>query len=69
MVERAYEEYLIHECRSQQRYKRDLEKTAWRLTGDARERQLEKATEYEMDRCIELGDLFPSNGQYGYRPR
>ena len=64
MVERSYHQYLATECRNQKVYKRQLEKEAMKTPEDQRERNLEKAKAFELSRCQELGDLFPSPNAY-----
>ena len=60
MVEKSYKNYLVHECSNQKHYKKSLEKQAQRagMTASDRQRQLKKAQEFELSRCIELGELF-----------
>jgi hypothetical protein len=62
LVERAYENYLIRECKAQKEYKKKLYTKAQRkeLTEDDKEKLLKFANEYELSRCEELMDLFPS---------
>jgi hypothetical protein len=56
MVEKAYEQYLVDACKKQVTYKRKLEKAdASGATGS-----LERAKSFELSRCSELDDLFPS---------
>jgi len=74
MVEKSYESYLVAECKNQQIYKKQLEKSAKERSGMTpadRERQMRKAAEFELSRCEELNDLFPNRGstQSGYRYR
>lgn len=68
MVEKSYEKYLIAECKNQQLYKRQLERNARERKGlmpEDRERQLKKAAEFELTRCIELEGLFPQSNRGG----
>ena len=61
MVEKSYKNYLMNECKNQQMYKLSLEKAASSRNGMTqvdRERQLKKAQEFELSRCIELESLF-----------
>jgi hypothetical protein len=60
MVEKAYEQYLVDECKGQQTYRSRLVKRA-QSEEDPEEavRKLKLAEEFEMSRCVELGDLFP----------
>jgi hypothetical protein len=62
MVETAYEKYLVTECKSQQQYKRSLERSAAKRHGMSqkdRENLMKKAADFELSRCTELEDLFP----------
>jgi Domain of unknown function (DUF1977) len=63
MVERAYENFLVNECKAQQEYKKRLYQKARKkeLKEEERIRQLKFASEYELSRCEELADLFPDN--------
>lgn len=58
MVERDYKEYLVKECKGQQRHlqkmEKDLEKNRRNLSDAERERTLKKVREYELTRCAEL---------------
>jgi hypothetical protein len=60
MVEKSYKNYLINECNNQQIYKKSLlQQAKSRKVAEAdRERQLKKANEFELSRCIELQELF-----------
>ena len=61
MVENSYKKYLINECNNQKNYKISLEHQARNrkgLTEADRERQLKKAIDFELSRCVELNDLF-----------
>lgn len=61
MVEKSYKNYLIHECNNQKIYKANLERSAkdrHGMTQVDRDRQLKKAQEFELSRCIELEELF-----------
>jgi Domain of unknown function (DUF1977) len=60
MVQAAYENYLINECRQQARYKRRLQIDAEReKEEEERNRKSKMAADFELSRCIELDDLFP----------
>jgi curved DNA-binding protein CbpA len=62
MVEKSYERYLMAECQNQKIYKNQLFQQAKYkrgLTKDDREKQMEKATKFQLTRCEELSDLFP----------
>lgn len=63
MVERAYEDYLVKECKAQIAYKRRLSEMASAHPGgpdsEERNQKLEKAQAFELTRCAELEDLFP----------
>ena len=64
MVEQSYKTYLVNECKNQKSYKASLQhqaKTRKGLTETDRERQLKKANEFELSRCIELDELFTLN--------
>jgi Domain of unknown function (DUF1977) len=65
LVERAYENYLIRECKAQKEYKKRLFTKAQKkeFTLEEKERLLKFANEYELSRCEELMDLFPSKQQ------
>lgn len=64
MVERAYESYLVDECKSQFNYKLKLEATAKQIPNkDEREQKLQHANNFELSRCTELEDLFPKRKQ------
>jgi len=68
MVERSYEEYLVKECNAQRKFKTDLEYKATyghhpNLSQKDRERELMKAKEFQLTRCIELDDLFPNSSK------
>ena len=61
MVEKSYKTYLVNECNNQKSYKLQLQnqaKTRKGLTSEDRERQLKKAEQFELSRCIELNELF-----------
>jgi hypothetical protein len=65
MVEVAYENYLINECKKQMSFKNSLEKEAIKLpTVEEQERALRRAKEFELGRCTELEDLFPQKKNY-----
>lgn len=61
MVERAYENFLVKECKAQKEYKKRLYKKTKKkeLSEAERTRLLKFASEYELSRCEELSDLFP----------
>jgi len=60
MVERAYEQYLVAECKNQVNYKRQLEATATKEADEEeRSRKLERAKSFDLTRCVELDELFP----------
>ena len=60
MVEAAYEQYLVKECNSQVKYKRRLQQEAKDESDEALlQKKLQRATEFELTRCVELEDLFP----------
>ncbi len=72
MVENAYMHYLIAECKNQIVYKRHLENEARKvLEPEERERRIKAAADFEKNRCVELGELFPNwaerTGQRVYR--
>ena len=61
MVEKSYKNYLVNECKNQQNYKLSLQqqaRTRKGLTEEDRARQLKKAEDFELSRCIELNELF-----------
>jgi hypothetical protein len=61
MVEKSYKTYLVNECSNQKTYQNSLERQAKDGRGKTeadRQRQLRKAQEFELSRCIELGELF-----------
>ena len=67
MVEHAYEDYLVTECRTQTQFKINLEKEARRLRDPAaQEQQMRKAAEFDLSRCTELDDLFPHRRKQKY---
>lgn len=57
MVEGAYEEYLVEECTSQQKYQTQLQKEARKNKEDTRLQN--RAQNFELSRCQELEELFP----------
>jgi hypothetical protein len=57
MVEQAYEEYLVEECTSQEKYQVSLAREAHRNKEDVRLHQ--RAQSFELSRCQELNELFP----------
>lgn len=60
MVERAYESYLISECKNQQEYKKRLwTKAQSEKVEEEKIRRVKLANEFELSRCDELNDLFP----------
>jgi hypothetical protein len=65
LVERAYENYLIRECKVQKEYKKRLLTKAEQkeLSEEEKQRLLKFANEFELSRCEELMDLFPSKSQ------
>lgn len=70
MVENSYQQYLVDECYSQKRYKKQLQLVAQKMPeSDARERSMKKANEFELSRCTELEDLFPVRTQKTKRSR
>jgi len=66
MVERDYKEYLVKECKTQQRHLQTMEKELDRnrrnLSDADRERSSKRVREYEMTRCAELKQLY-GNGR------
>jgi hypothetical protein len=61
MVEGAYENYLTNECKKQRSYKKTLETNAKKQKSDEeQQRGLKQASEFELTRCTELYELFPS---------
>lgn len=61
LVERAYENYLVRECKEQKEYKkRLLTKAEKENIEEEKQRLLKLANEFELSRCEELMDLFPS---------
>jgi hypothetical protein len=60
MVETAYENYLVTECRSDGKHKKTLIAEAdKKATPEEREIAKKIANQYELSRCVELNDLFP----------
>jgi hypothetical protein len=60
MVERAYENYLVNECKTQTKYKQRLVARAQKeSTAEEKNRRLKMAEEFELSRCEEFKDLFP----------
>jgi Domain of unknown function (DUF1977) len=60
MVERAYENYLVGECKGQQAYQTRLRNEAQKESDDeTKARMMQRADEFELTRCDELLDLFP----------
>ncbi len=62
MVEVAYEQYLIEECTKQRNYKKRLQVNANNLkvaSEEEKARKMKQADEFELSRCLELGDLYP----------
>lgn len=69
MVEKSYRTYLVNECKNQQHYKRQLERGAREkrgVTEEERNRLLRRAQEFELSRCIEFENLFPTPGQVSF---
>jgi hypothetical protein len=72
MVEKAYEQYLVDECKSQRLYRTRLVKTAQKEENpDEANKKMKLAEAFELSRCVELGDLFPKRvekqgGKRGY---
>ena len=62
LVERAYENYLVRECKVQKEYKKRLLAKAEQkeYSDEEKQRLLKFADEFELSRCEELVDLFPS---------
>jgi len=70
MVENAYEQYLVKECKKQKDYKAQLEKEAgWAAEEASRARLLQRAKDFELSRCTELRDLFPSRKKQQYQQK
>jgi hypothetical protein len=64
MVERAYEDYLVTECKTQLEYKRQLEANAANqqqhgASEEAKRKAQERAAAFALSRCEELEDFFP----------
>lgn len=60
MVERAYEQYLVDECRGQKAYKKKLLNIAEQTKDQAEQaKKLKVAHEFDTFRCSELESLFP----------
>ena len=60
-MEKAYENYLDHECTAQQEYQKRLTRLAKaEKAEEARQRKMKQAREFELSRCEELTDLFPN---------
>jgi Domain of unknown function (DUF1977) len=61
MVERAYEDYLVNECKTQLEYKKQLETSANQqgASEEGRRKAQERAAAFALSRCEELEDLFP----------
>lgn len=65
MVEVAYEQYLLDECTKQQSYKIRLRDLAFQEKDEQeKERKVRQVKEYELSRCQELVDLYPSRKQH-----
>jgi len=61
MVEKAYENYLVHECTAQQAYQKRLFSLAEaEKAEESRQRKMKQAREFVKSRCDELTDLFPN---------
>lgn len=64
MVERAYERYLLNECKAQRQFRQRLEYKANHnsaLTPEDRAKKVKEAKEFQLTRCEEFRDLFPRN--------
>lgn len=60
MVENAYENYLVTECKSDRKHKKTLIAEADKKpTPEEQEIARKIANKYELSRCVELNDLFP----------
>lgn len=60
MVENAYEQYLVEECNTQRRKKKEMISAAdSKPTEDETEAAKQEAQNIELTRCVELNDLFP----------
>ena len=60
MVEKAYENYLVNECNTQRKYKKELlAEASKKPTPEEQEIATKTATKFELSRCVELNDLFP----------
>jgi Domain of unknown function (DUF1977) len=60
MVERAYENYLVNECKAQREYRKRLfAKAQSEQIEEEKTRKLKLAKEFDLSRCDELIDLFP----------
>lgn len=61
MVEVAYEHYLIEECAKQRNYKKRLQINSnnMKAASEEKARKMKQANEFELSRCLELGDLYP----------
>mmetsp|Transcript_21210 Transcript_21210/g.43455 ORF Transcript_21210/g.43455 Transcript_21210/m.43455 type:complete len:461 (-) Transcript_21210:1592-2974(-) len=69
MVEKSYRTYLVNECKNQKRYKMQLERGAREkrgVTEEERNRLLRRAQEFELSRCIEFENLFPTAGHVSF---
>lgn len=61
MVERAYENYLVYECKAQREYKKRLwTKAQTEQLEEEKAQKLKLAKEFELSRCDELADFFPA---------
>ena len=59
LVQDAYENFLVGECKKQKSYKLQLEKDAMKKQSqEEQERALRTAKDFELSRCSELEDLF-----------
>mmetsp|Transcript_12044 Transcript_12044/g.22533 ORF Transcript_12044/g.22533 Transcript_12044/m.22533 type:complete len:445 (-) Transcript_12044:36-1370(-) len=61
MVENSYKTFLVNECNNQKKYKFSLEKQAMQsrdMSEEDKQKQLKKASEFELSRCIELQELY-----------
>lgn len=60
MVESAYENYVVQECNSQRKYKKNLIAEAGKKpTPEEQQKARRIAEEFELSRCVELNELFP----------
>lgn len=65
MVQNAYEDYLVKECKTQLEYKKQLAASANQqqqqhgVSEEAKRKAQERAAAFALSRCEELEDLFP----------